>query len=180
MDKRYFRENEVVQVIRLFSFLLLLCLLAGCGYHAVSARDPIAGANGVNVITFANKSYRPGVESLLARDLVDEIALRTGGKVLPGDEAQLELTGTVLSYSTGPISYSSLDAIMEYRLSIKVEASLREHQTQKVLWKGELIEDQSFPVNANLALQLNFEEAAAAKVCRRLSEDIWRKIGERF
>jgi hypothetical protein len=173
-------KKEVLQVIRLFSALLLLSLLAGCGYHAVSARDPIAGANGVNVITFANKSYRPGVEAVLARDLVDEVALRTGGKVLPGDEAQLELTGTVLSYSTGAISYSSADAILEYKLSIKVESVLREHQTGKVLWKGELTEDQAYPVNANLALQLNFEEAAAAKVCRRLSQDIWLKIGERF
>ena len=166
--------------MRFFSALLLLCFLGGCGYRPVIARDPISGANGVNVMMFANKSYRPGVEAVLARDLVDELALRTGGRVLSGAEAQLELTGAVLSYASGAVSYTSLDAIREYKLSIKVEAALREHQTQKVLWKGELIEEQVYPVNANLALQLNAEEAASAKICRRLSEDIWQKIGERF
>ena len=165
---------------RFFSALLLLCLLGGCGYHAVVARDPISGANGVNVVMFANKCYRSGVEAVLARDLVDELALRTGGRVLSGDQAKLELTGAVLSYTTGAVSYTSLDAIREYNLSIKVEAALRDHQTQKVLWKGELTEEQVFPVNANLALQLNSEEAAVAKICRRLSEDIWQKVGERF
>ena len=166
--------------MRLFSALLLLSLLGGCGYHSAAVRDPISGANGVNVIMFANKSYRPGVEAVLARDLVDELALRTGGKVLSGDQAQLELTGAVLSYTSGAVSYTSLDAIREYQLNIKVEAVLREHVTQKVLWRGELAEAQVYPVNANLALQLNAEEAAVAKICRRLSENIWQKIGERF
>ena len=172
--------KEVVHVVRLFTFLLLVSMVSGCGYHAVVPRDPIIGANGVNVILFANKSYRPGVEAVLARDLVDELALRTGGKVLSGDQAQLELTGAVLSYATEAVSYTSLDAIREYKTSLKVEAVLREHVTRKVLWKGELTEQQVYPVNANLALQLNSEEAAAAKICRRLSEEIWQKIGERF
>jgi outer membrane lipopolysaccharide assembly protein LptE/RlpB len=172
--------KEVVPLKRLFAALLALSLLGGCGYHAVAARDPISGANGVNVTLFANKTYRPGVAGVLARDLVDELALRTGGRVLSGDEAQLELVGAILSYSAEPVSYTAQDAIREYKISIKVEALLREHRTQKVLWKGELVEDQVYPVNANLALQQNAEEAAAAKVCRRLSEEIWQKIGERF
>ena len=166
--------------MRFFSVLLLLSLLGGCGYHSVVARDPVSGANGVNVVMFANKSFRPGVEAVLARDLVDELALRTGGKVLSGDQAQLELTGAVLSYGSTAISYTALDAIREYKLSIKVDAALQDRQTRKVLWKGVLTEEQSYPVNANLALQLNSEEAAAARICRRLSEEIWQKIGERF
>ena len=167
-------------MIRFFSALLLLFLLGGCGYRPVIARDPLSGVNGVNVIMFANKSYRPGVEAVLARDLVDELALRTGGRVLSGDQAQLELTGAVLTYTSTAVSYTALDAIQEYKISVKVEAALSEHQTRKVLWKGALTEEQTYPVNANLALQLNSEEAATAKICRRLSEDIWQKIGERF
>jgi outer membrane lipopolysaccharide assembly protein LptE/RlpB len=166
--------------MRFFSALLVLSLLSGCGYRYVITKGPVSEANGVNVVMFANKSYRPGVEAVLARDLVDELALRTGGNVLSGDEAQLELTGAILSYGSTAISYTSLDAIREYKLSIKVDAALQDRQTRKVLWKGVLTEEQSYPVNANLALQLNSEEAAAAKICRRLSEDIWQKIGERF
>jgi len=173
-------KKELVHLNGFCSVLILLSLLAGCGYRPVTARGPLTGANGVNVTLFANKIYRPGVEGILARDLVDELALRTGGKVLPGDEAQLELSGAILAYATAPVSYTALDAIREYKLSIKVEAVLREQRTRKVLWKGELTEEQVYPVNANLALQQNAEEAAIAAVCRRLSEDIWRKIGERF
>jgi hypothetical protein len=49
-----------------------------------------------------------------------------------------------------------------------------------VLWKGDLTEVQSFPVNSSIGLQQNAEEAAIAQICRRLSEQIWQKIGERF
>jgi outer membrane lipopolysaccharide assembly protein LptE/RlpB len=160
--------------------LLALLVSSGCGYHAVANRSPLGDANGVNVVLFANKSYRPGLEGILGRELVDELALRTGGRVLSGDEAQLELTGSVTSYTTLPVSYTSQDTIKEYRTAIKVEATLREKQTQKVVWKGELTEDQTFPVDPNIALQQNAETAASQRVCRKLSEDIWRKISERF
>ncbi|WP_226373923.1 LPS assembly lipoprotein LptE [Citrifermentans bemidjiense] len=160
--------------------LLVLVLAGGCGYRPVVQRGPLAEANGVDIVLFANKSFRPGVEGVLARDLIDEFALRTGRRVLPGDKAQLELSGTVLSYATSPVSYNRLDAIQEYSAAMTVQASLREKRTQKVLWKGELTEQQVYPVNANIALQQNAEEAAVAKVTRRLAERIWQKLGERF
>lgn len=160
--------------------LLALTLFSGCGYGPVVRRGPLAEANGVNVVLFANKSYRPGVEGILARDLVDEFALRTGGRVLPGDQAELELSGEILSYTTAPVSYTELDAIKEYKAVITVRATLYEQRTRKVLWKGDLAEQQVYPVNANIALQQNAEEAATAKITRRLSERIWQKIGERF
>jgi len=164
----------------LLGALLLGSLLGGCGYRTVLARDPFAGADGVNVVMFANRSYQAGVEAVLTRELVNELALRTGGRVLPGDQAELELTGTVLSYSSSAVSYNAQDQIREYLLAVTVEATLLERQTRKAIWKGQLTEQQSYPVNPNLALQRNSEEAAAAKICRTLSEDIWQRIGERF
>lgn len=160
--------------------LLVLAFVSGCGYHPVTARGPLAAANGVNVTVFSNKSYRPGVEGILAREMVDEMALRTGGRVLPGDRAELELTGVILTYTVLPVSYTAQDTIKEYRNVISIQATLREKQTQKVVWKGDLIEDQSFPANANVALQQNAEEAATVKICRRLSEEVWHKVGEQF
>lgn len=160
--------------------VLVAGLLGGCGYRTVIGGDPISGVNGVNVVMFANKSYQACVEAVLARDLVDELALRTGGRVLPGDQAELELTGTVLSYGSSAVSYNAQDQIREYLLTISVEAILRNRLTRTVLWKSELVGSQVYPVNQNLALQRNSEEAAVARISRRLSQDIWQKIGERF
>ncbi|GFO68443.1 hypothetical protein GMLC_20220 [Geomonas limicola] len=164
----------------LVGILLLAALMGGCGYRAVLHDEPLFANQGVDVVVFANRSYQAGVEGVLARSLVDELALRTGGRVVTGPSATLELTGTVLSYGSSAVSYNAQDQIREYRLDISVEAVLRDRVTQKVVWKGELVESQTYPVNLNLALQRNSEEAAAAKVCRRLAEDIWQKAGDRF
>ena len=160
--------------------VLLLALLCGCGYSPVVPRGPLAQGNGVNVVLFANKSYRAGIESRLARQMIDELALRTGGGVLPADRADLELTGTVLSYESVPVSYTAVDTIKEYKAVVAVEAVLREQRSKKVLWKGALTEQQVYPVNANIALQQNAESAAIEKVCRRISERVWQQVSQRF
>lgn len=165
---------------RIGAGLLVVAALSGCGYRPVVQRGPLAQANGVNVVLFANKSYRAGVEAVLGRHMIDEFALRTGGRVLPADRADLELTGTVISYGTTPVSYTATDAIKEYRAVLTVQAVLREQRTQKVLWKGDLSEQQVYPVNADIALQQNAEDAAIEKVCRRLSERVWQQISQRF
>jgi outer membrane lipopolysaccharide assembly protein LptE/RlpB len=171
--------SKICKAKGLYALLLVMMLIAGCGYHVVTPRGPLADGKGVNITLFTNKTYRSGLEGTLARTMVDEFALRNGN-VLPREQAQLELVGVINSYSTVAVSYSSQNTIKEYRVSVGVQATLREQQTQKVLWKGELSESQTFPVNENLALQQNAEEAAAAKVCRRISEDLWVRIGEAY
>lgn len=165
---------------RIGAALVVVAALSGCGYHPVVPRGAVADANGINVVLFANKSYRAGVESVLGRHMIDEFSLRTGGRVLPAHRADLELTGTVISYGTTPVSYTAADAIKEYRAVLTVQAVLREQRSQKVLWKGDLSEQQVYPVNADIALQQNAEDAAIEKVCRRLSERVWQQISQRF
>ncbi|QWV94188.1 hypothetical protein KP004_03065 [Geomonas oryzisoli] len=171
-------------VTRLFTRLGLVALLAtlfsGCSYSPVIQHGPLAGANGVNVVLFANKSYRPGVEAVLAREMIDEFNFRTGGKVLPADRAELELSGTVLSYNSVPVSYTAADVIREYNAILSVQATLRDVKAHKVLWKGDVTEQQVYPVNTNIALQQDAEEAAIEKISGRISERIWQKLGERF
>ena len=164
--------------------LLLALALSGCGYRPVTALGALSPAEGVDVTLFSNRSYRAGVEGVLARDMVAELARRTGGRVLSGREAGQLLSGTVLSYHSDPVSYTADDNVREYRSTLKVEAVLREKATQRVLWKGELTEDQTYPAYpenaADIGKQQNAEDAAIDKICRRLSEEVWQKISERF
>ncbi|MBJ6750954.1 LPS assembly lipoprotein LptE [Geomonas anaerohicana] len=170
---------------RLFTMLRWLTLLAalfagGCSYSPVIQHGPLAGANGVNVVLFANKSYRAGVEAVLAQEMINEFNFRTGGKVLPGDRADYELSGVVLSYNSVPVSYTAADVIREYNAILSVQATLRDQKSHRVVWKGDVTEQQVYPVNANIALQQDAEEAAIEKISRRVSERIWQKLGERF
>jgi len=173
-------------VQRLFAFCFLLIVLAalcGCGYYPVrGTADPGPGtARGVHIPIFANKSYRPGLEAILTTSLAEAFAGRSGGMVVGEEAAELVLSGAVLSYSVVPVSYSAADRIREYRSILKVEATLTDRQSRKVLWKGELSGSQEYPANAaNVSLQQNSEEAAVREICRNLAEQIYEKTREDF
>ena len=163
--------------------LLTICwLVSGCGYHhAVSnGRAAELVGRGVHIPIFANKSYRPGLEAILSTSLVDEFALRSGGRVVGKDAAKFMLGGTILSYAVAPLSYTAADKIKEYRATIKVEAVLSDREDHRVLWKGVIAVNSEYPANANISLQQNGEEAAVKDICHRLAEQIYEKIVDDF
>ncbi len=161
--------------------LIICCSLASCGYHTVNwdtGRYRDAGKT-VNIPLFANKTFKPNLESVLANELIEEFAKREGLRVESSD-TDLTLSGEVLTYSTSAASYSAADTVKEYTASMKIVAILRKNSNQEVLWKGELSWDQVFPANTNIALQQNAEDEAIREICRRLSQQVYLKIVEDF
>ncbi len=175
-------------------------LLAGCGYRLTSdpsLPSPLSGKK-VAVPVFVNKSYRANVGVILAGSVVDEFARRTGGRVVGEDAADVILSGTVLSCSNTPISFTAADTVKEYRMLVTVEATLTEKSTRKVLWKGTLSWSQDYPVNTtvvvrqssavfrpvssatNIALQQNSEDAAIRDISARLAQQIYERVTAGF
>ncbi len=185
-------------------FITAFCTLAGgCGYGHVGYGEG-GGASGgktVGITLFANKSYRTNLEATLTASLVDEFARRSGGRVIADSGAELLLSGTIDSYSEVPVSYTASDVIKEYKASMTVKVTLRDKVSQKVLWKGDVTETQTFPSFADssplltnvplrenignfqqntVALLQNTEDAAVKEMCRKLAQRIYQKISEDF
>jgi len=168
--------------------LTVSCFLGGCGYHLTSeAQTPsLTAGKTVAIPMWRSKSYRPNLEAVLTGSVVDEFALRSGGKVMAEDAAELLLTGTIINYVTVPVSYTAADQVREYRAVMTVEAALAEKRSQKVLWKGVLsvsqdyqaINDPNLP--SRIALQQNSEDAALREICRKLAQQLFQKMSENF
>lgn len=169
-------------LITRYAFLVIVLVISGCGYQLASqAGDSrlVAGKR-IAIPVFASKSYRPNMEATLTASLVDEVARRSGGMAVREAEADLVLTGTILSYATVPISYSAADTVKTYRSTLVVEAMLLDKGSRKVLWKGVESQSQDYPANSAIALQQNSEDAAIREVCRKLAETIYQKITQDF
>jgi outer membrane lipopolysaccharide assembly protein LptE/RlpB len=165
-----------------FIFLIIsACCLSGCGYHAMNwDNGPFAGdGKTVNIPLFVNKTFKPNVEGVLANALIDQFAKKKGLQVESSD-ADLTLSGEVLDYHTTAVSYSAADTVKEYSASMKISATLRRTSTMKVLWKGELTWDQSFPANTDIALQQNAEDAAIREICGKLAQELYVTISSDF
>ncbi len=133
-----------------------------------------------------NKSYRMNLEAVVTGSVINEFAMRTGGRVVGEENADLILNGTIDNYITTAVAYTSADQIQEYRISLTIEAELIEKRSQKVLWKGKLFADQDYPAliditQANrIALQQNSEDAALREISRKLAQELFQKMSENF
>jgi outer membrane lipopolysaccharide assembly protein LptE/RlpB len=168
--------------------LSLSCILSGCSYHLASEEQTpsLTAGKTIAIPMWQSKSYRPNLEAVLTGSLVDEFALRSGGMVVAEDAAELLLTGTIVTYATTPLSYTSADQVREYRATMTVDATLTEKRTQKILWKGTLSASQDYPANINLAqqnrisLQQDSEEAALQEISRKIAQQLFQKMSENF
>jgi outer membrane lipopolysaccharide assembly protein LptE/RlpB len=200
--------------------LLLVCFpivtavfaLAGCGYKLTSDPTLVSRLSGkkVAIPMFTNKGYRANVGAILTSSLVEEFAKRTGGRVTREDEADLILSGAVITYASTAASRSQFDRVKQYRSTVTAEATLTEKATSKVLWKGTLSWSQDYPVptmpvrnqnvplarhnpafqqfssslhtsmHTNVALLENNEEAAIREICAKLAQQFYERITADF
>jgi outer membrane lipopolysaccharide assembly protein LptE/RlpB len=176
-EKRSFLKKHYIGYI-----LMLMFCLPGCGYHALNwESNPHSKAGRtVSIPVFANKTFKPNLESILANAVIDEFARRSGLRIAGSAEADMTLTGEVVSYTSTAISYSRSDTVTEYNAYMKLIATLRRNSTQQVLWKGELNWSQAFPANTNIAMQQNAEDAAIQEICRRLAQQLYLGIVQDF
>ena len=168
---------------KIFSYILLLIVLclAGCGYHTVNweTSSHVGAGKTVNISIFANKTFKPNLEGVLASAIVDEFARRKGLEVVSSD-GDLSLSGEVVSYGTTAVAYAADDTIKEYSADMTISATLRRNINRQVLWKGVLSWNQTYPANANIALQQNAEDAAIQEICRKVAQKLYVNIVSDF
>ena len=92
-------------------FLAGLCMLAGCGYHAVggrSARFP-ANVRTIAVPSFVNETRTYRIEQMLTQEVVREFVSRTNYHITneTGDSADATLKGTVKTAQAAPLTYDA-------------------------------------------------------------------------
>lgn len=159
---------------RLLLPLILVWIMAGCGYHLTNlSTQRIAVGQTLWVPFIANESVSPTAQTILRRALYEEChALR--GMVAADSEAvaQLYVKGRLVSYSSKVLSYNAADQVREYRLTLDVELELYRRGETVPLWKGMLQAFNDFPANSNLALQRNAEERALDAAARIIAQKL--------
>lgn len=166
----------------LLSLLILVCTLAGCGYHLTNSSSVrLAAGQKLWVPFITNESISPTAQTVLRRTLYEEChALR--GLVASDSEASADLfvKGRLVSYSTKVISYSAVDRASEIRLTLEVELELFRRMEEAPLWKGTLQASKTYPTNTNLALQRNAEESALDAAARIIAGKFITAVEQKY
>lgn len=181
---RYMLRGRLIAafVMMLLSSGALLSALAGCGYRfTATGNSRIAPGQSLWASFIANDTVSATAQTVLRRALLDEFLSMRG--CFPSgspNDAALQVSGTLRSYSNSAISYTAIDRAREYRLAITVELEVRRRGESAPFWKGILQADQDYPANTDLALQHNAEEAALEAASRRLARKLITTLEQNY
>ena len=155
-------ENHEVKA-RVFSIVLALWLLAGCGY-GFGVRLP-EGIDTLEVPIFGNATLLRGLEFELCDALAEELKTRTPVKIVTG-HGDAMLSGAVIRYEKVPI-YEVAGEVLAGRVKVTVTFKLVKDDEEKPVREGTVLETQDFDMRAGIS-----EEYAR----RRAMREIARKI----
>jgi outer membrane lipopolysaccharide assembly protein LptE/RlpB len=169
--------------LTLICVALVLTLLSGCGYRLTGSTETrLAPGQSLWVSFIRNETTSPTAQAVIRRALLEEChAMRGLAPAANEGDADLHVGGSLRSYATKAISYTSIDQVREYRLDIEVELELRRKGGAAPLWKGTLRSSQDFPANnTNLALQRSAEEAALEAASRILAQKFLTAVEQSY
>jgi hypothetical protein len=163
-------------IILSVSIVMTALFTSGCGYSltGTNPQNNLNAGQAIWVDFISNDTISTSAQTVIRRALLSEAHGMRG--MLPSatsSSADLIVSGRLLSYSTGAVSYSSIDQVKEYRLYISAELELRRKgEKGKAFWKGTISTYQDYPVDKNndLALQRSAEEAALAAASRKMAQ----------
>jgi hypothetical protein len=182
--------------ITFFCWAVLLaswCIAPGCGYQFRPTGEPVGIAiESLAIPMFRSTSVEKGFEAEFTRVLREEFASHGKVPLVSEDKARFLLTGRVYDIWTDPVSYSyqrqtirghtsTYDETDARRLRLRVEVSLVERDTGRVVWQEKAMETRTSYAMSSDPLETRYEEQLALeKIARRLAKRIYMMTMERF
>lgn len=180
-------------IIKLTIIFSLALIFSGCGYHFQADGEPV----GVDIPSLAiplmeSTSSTLGFEADFTRVIRDEFISHSNVPLVPRDEAEIILIGTISEIQTYSPTYDVTQTNVSgedtyyavtnsRRLRIILDARLLEKATGKTIWQEDGMEEQArYVVTSDPLTNRYNEKIAIEKVARRLVDRLYLKTMERF
>jgi len=126
----------------LLSTLILCSMLAGgCGYSTTSrtAKD----IKSIYVPFFTNETTEPNLDITVTESLINNLISDNTLKVVDEVDADAILDGKIVGFSNRPYSFDLDLNAQEYKVIIRVQASLYKRRSNEVIWNNRTIVGES-------------------------------------
>ncbi|MBC2710012.1 MAG: hypothetical protein HGJ94_03075 [Desulfosarcina sp.] len=164
------------------SVVVLVLMLAGCGYHFAGSGSLPAGVSRVFITILENRSAETGVEKTFTNDLIYEFT-RNRKESLAQELSSADgiLTGSIVSLTVENIARSTVSTAVERRVTGTVTLRL-ESPGGRTLWSsGGIVERQAYAVVSGdkTATDQNKSDAIAA-LSKKLAESAYNRMTDDF
>jgi len=165
-----------------FAVLAAVFVVAGCGYHLVGYGGQFpAGVESLAVPIFANQTEDVEIARNLTNHFVKELLATGKVKVLPLEEADAVVRGTVTRYEIEPITFDAERNATENRLVVTADISLvLRGEEEPVFHEAGVTRYQEYLVSTDLAVDQKQQDRARQDVSRELSQKVISLMTEGF
>jgi hypothetical protein len=154
--------------------------LAACGYRLAGSGELPGGVERIAINLLVNRSTENGIETTITNALIDEFTRRQQA-VVPVQEAQATVSGTINSISWDTLSRRGVNAATERRVDVMISLVLK-GMDGKVLWQSSgLTAKQAYAVVSGdkPATDANRRQAIELAV-QRIAETAYRRMVDNF
>lgn len=173
--------NKKFYLMFLASVFCLL-FLSSC-YHLVGSGSSEAGKEieKLAIPVLKNKTDVPGIEIIITDAMVKEFTAFSPKMITDTEHAKAILQGNVVSYNLETVAVDIRDKVLEYRLTIKLEITLRDIEESNILYQNKEFEGFiDFKVPRNSISRKREEEYACARLAQKLSKKLVGEVFEGF
>lgn len=172
--------------------------LQGCAYRfgALSKGLP-GGYTKVSVPVFKNNTVETGAETFFTRSMIEEIERGKKAEVIPGDQAEVVLEGTLTNVQTihgAQVTNTTpgFDRLperavltKEFRVLVYVDVLLRRKADDKILWRSNFIGEQRYAAPQVTETSLNtvnplYNYTARYQTLRLIAVDMMQEAHDRL
>ena len=161
--------------------VMIMTVLAGCGYRFTGSGTFPGGVNQVFVEVLENNTSESGVETTVTENLVNEFTLREK-ETFVGDinEADSILSGAVSRISFHTISAKGKDSARERRVTVSVSLQLSDRKG-RVLWAAKNLSDnEAYQVVDDKNETERNKRVAIGRASRRIAERALNRLTDDF
>src|SRR5574340_644161 len=184
IKKDAFLKTPAAVLPKLMAILLVILLVAGCGYRFTPGGENIdKGIRNVYVDGFTNRTSEPGIENDFRSAFIDEFI--RGGRfklVDRQDLADAVFKGGIESLSTSHLSYRSDNLAAEERMDVVLNISFEERLANKIIWANRSFPGrQDYTVDTrDLSVTQTSRKSGLGKLAKDTAERAYRMLMSGF
>ncbi len=161
----------------------LVLALSACGYHLQGTGGSSLPSNvkKIHVPIFINNTLEQGIE-VRVTDSVRNVLLGDGRVSLANGigDADAVLEGQILQYLLRPIAFSTADRAQEFRLRLTMKVSLRDLESDKIIFKQTIVSDREYRVSTDLSSNERQQRQASQQASDAIAQELQSLLIEGF
>ena len=162
-------------LMKLFTMLFILAgtITQSCGIYSFTGASIEPGTKTVNIQYFPNNAQivAPILSQVFTEKLQDKFVNETGLELQTNDEADLNFSGSITTYSISPVASGGDDLAYGNRLTIGVRVNYK-NTLKEEEWSQSFSRFQDFDRSTNLK---DIEDELIDDIAQQLVDDIFNK-----